>query len=152
MANYEVDVFKVYYLRIFPLWGEDSESVELGKNLEEIINKIVGEKSLASFIGSEKRSFKLCQIEEEEAVFIAQSNKLFYSKERARVWKILVPRSGIYSRETIISCISRGAGSSVEKYKNALCDHQKISYFFTHPNGEIRPVDDSVFVIENISS
>jgi len=38
----------------------------------------------------------------------------------------------------------------VEKYKNALCDHQKTSEFFTHPNGEIRPVDDSVFVIENI--
>ena len=122
MANYEVHVFRIYYLRIFPLWGEDSESVELGKNLEEIIKKIVSEKSISGFIGKEKRPFRFCQVEEEEAVFLVQYGKTFFGKERSPVWKVIVPRSVIYSREMIMSCISRGGGSNVEKYKNAQGD------------------------------
>jgi hypothetical protein len=141
--------FTLYSLRIVPLWDGDAERIELGSDLQAIIDTIVGEKSVKSLIGNDIKPMRMCMIEREEAIFLPGSQQTFYARERTPVWKVMVPASGIYSRETIMSCMGRGVGRNTEKYENVLFSYPKAGEFYTFANNEIRPVDESVFVIEH---
>jgi hypothetical protein len=144
----DVCPFTLYSLRIVPLWDGEAEYIELGGNLQAIVDTIVREKSLGSLPGNDIRPMRFCQIEQEEALFLPGSHKTFYARERSPVWKVMVPASGIYSRDTIMSCIGRSAGRNVEKYESVLCHHPQAVAFYTYSSNEIRPVDESVFIIE----
>lgn len=144
----EVIPFTVYTLRIFPLWAEDSERIELGNDLAAIIDRIVNERSVASLIGHEMKPMRFCVLEQEEAIRLVFAQKTYYEKKQTPVWKVMVPSSGVYSRETILSCIARNAGRNVEKYENVLFNHPKATRFYTYSGNEIRPVDDTVFVLD----
>jgi hypothetical protein len=141
--------FTLYWLRIVPLWDGEAERIELGSNLQEIVATIVREKSVGSLIGNDIKPMRFCQIEQEAAIHLPGPQQTFYARERTPVWKVMVPASGIYSRETILSCMARSAGRNVEKYENLLFHYPKAVAFYTCSNNEIRPVDESVFVIEH---
>jgi len=141
--------FRLYSLRIVPLWDGDAERIELGSNLQDIVDTIVREKSLRSLIGNDIKPMRICMIEQEEAIYLLRSQKTFYARERAPVWKLMVPSSGVYSRETIMSCMARSAGRNIEKYENVLFNYPKAVEFYTYSSNEIRPVDGTVFVIEH---
>lgn len=149
IVQLDVRQFSLFSLRIYPLWEGEVECVELGSDLQMIIDTILGERSVAHFLGSEFKPMRFCQLEQEAALTLVRSGKTFYERERTPVWKVMVPASGVYSRETILSCISRGAGRNVEKYRNVLYLYPKRLEFYTFSNNEIRPVDESVFVIEH---
>jgi hypothetical protein len=144
----EVVPFTVYALRIVPLWAEDPERIELGNDLATIISKIVNEKSVGSLIGHEMKPMRFCQIEQEEAILLVLAQKTYYEKIQTPAWKVMVPFSGVYSRETILSCIDRNAGRNIEKYQNVLFNYPKATRFYTYSGNEIRPVDDTVFVLD----
>lgn len=146
-----VQPFTLYSLRTVPLWDGDDERIELGRNLQEIVAIIVREKSVKNFISKSTRPMRLCMIEQEEAIYLPHSQKTFYSRERRQVWKMMVPASGIYSRETILTCIARNDGWNIEKYQNVLYQYPQTGKFYTGTNDEIRPVDDAVFVIEQLA-
>lgn len=147
-VSLKVRPFTLYSLRIVPLWEGEAEHIELGGSLQEIIAVIIREKSAKSLIGGESKPMRFCQIEQEDALYLPGSQKNYYARERSPVWKVMVPASGIYSRDTIISCIGRSAGRNVEKYQNVLFHHPKADAFYTYSGSEIRPVDESVFIIE----
>lgn len=144
----DVHPFALFSLRIFPLWEGDAERVELGDNLPEIIERIVREKSVAHLIGTGGKPMRYCRIEQEEALYLPRSQQTFYARERTPVWKVMVPASGVYRRETILSCIARGAGRNTDKYEEVLFRYPKSAEFYNFSNNEILPVDDTVFVIE----
>jgi hypothetical protein len=144
----EVVPFTVYALRIFPLWAEEPERIELGNDLAAIIDRIVNEKSVGNLIGGEMKPMRFCLLEQEEAIRLVLAQKTYYEKRQIPIWKVMVPSSGVYSRETILSCIARNAGRNVEKYENVLFNHPKAARFYTYSGNEIRPVDETVFVLE----
>ena len=148
IVTLEVVPFTVYALRIFPLWAEDPERIELGNDLAAIIGRIVNEKSVGSLIGHEIKPMRFCQIEQEEALRLVLAQKTYYEKVQTPVWKVMVPSSGVYSRGTILSCIARNAGRNVEKYENVLFNYPRATNFYTYSGNEIRPVDDAVFVLD----
>lgn len=149
MVQLEACPFTLYSLRIVPLWDGDVERIELGSNLQEIVDTIVRGKSVGSLIGKEIKPMRFCMIEQEEAIYLPGSQRTFYARERTPAWKLMVPAAGIYSRETIMSCMDRSAGRNIEKYENLLFHYPKAGEFYTFSNNEIRPVDDTVFVIEH---
>lgn len=144
----EVVPFTLYSLRIFPLWAEEPARIELGNDLAAIIDRIVNEKSIGSLIGGEMKPMRFCVLEQEEAIRLVLAQKIYYEKRQTPVWKVMVPSSGVYSRETILSCIARNAGRNVEKYENVLFNHPKATCFYTYSDNEIRPVDETVFVLD----
>jgi hypothetical protein len=148
IVELEARPFTLYYLQIVPLWDGDAEYIELGSNLQEIIDTIVREKSVRSLIGKAIKPMRVCMIEQEDAIYLLRTQKTFYARERTPVWNVMVPVSSIFSRETILSCMARNAGGNTEKYKNALYHYPQAVEFYTSFNDEIRPVDNSVFVIE----
>src|SRR5512145_3242 len=125
LVTLEARPLTVYTLRIAPLWDGAAERIELGGNLQAIVATIVGEKSVKSLIGNDIKPMRVCMIEREEAIYLPGSQKTFYARERTPVWKVMVPASGIYSRETIMSCRARGAGRNIEKYENVLFNYPK---------------------------
>lgn len=145
----EIRQFRVYYLRVVPLATGDAEYIEIGNDLEDVIDRIVGEKSLQSILVSKKLPIRYCQIEEEEAIHVNHLNKTYYEGIRKPVWKFIIPAASIYGRETIESCILRNSGRNIDKYTNALDNYPKATRFFTFSSTEIRPVDDSVFVMDD---
>lgn len=149
IVTLEARPFTLYSLRIVPLWDGDAERIELGSNLQTIVDTILREKSVGSLIGNDIKPMRFCHIEQEEAIELIRSQKNFYARERTPVWKVMVPASGIYRRETILSCMGRGAGRNLEKYENVLFHYPTAAEFYTYSNHEIRPVDDTVFVIEH---
>ena len=140
--------FMVYSLRIFPLWSGDPERIELGNDLQQIVDRIVREKSVGGLIGHNLKPMRFCQLEQEAAIHLPHSQRTYYENRQTAVWKIMVPAAGLYNRETILSCIARNAGRYVEKYENALFSHPKAALFYTYSSNEIRPVDETVFVLE----
>lgn len=151
VVTLEARPFRLYSLRLVPLWDGDAERIELGSSLQDIVDTIVREKSVGSLIGKEIKPLRFCVIEQEEVIYLLRSQQTFYARERIPVWKVMVPASGIYSRETIMSCMARSAGRNIEKYENLLFHYPKAGEFYTFSNNEIRPVDESVFVIEHRS-
>jgi len=148
IVKLEARPFTLYSLRIVPLWNGDAERIELGSNLQDIIDTIVGDRSIRSLVGKDIKPMRVCVIERQEAISLLPTQKKYYARERIQVWKVMVPVSGIYSRETILSCMARNAGGNIEKYKNALYNYPQAVMFYTNSSDEIRPVDDTVFVIE----
>lgn len=144
----EVRQFTLYSLRIVPLWEGEDERIELGSDLQGIVDTIVREKSVASLTGSGLKPMRFCQLEQQEAITVVRAGTTFYARERTPVWKVMVPAAGIYSRETILSCLARRAGRNIEKYENVLFQYPQATEFYTFSTNEIRPVDASVFVIE----
>lgn len=151
IVELEARPFTLYYLKIVPLWDGDAEHIELGSNLQEIIDTIVREKSVRSLIGKVIKPMRVCMIEQEDAIYLLRTQRTFYARERTPVWNVMVPVSSIFSRETILSCMTRNAGGNTEKYKNVLYHYPQAVEFYTSFNDEIRPVDNSVFVIEHQS-
>ncbi len=149
VVELEARQFTLYSLRIHPLWEGEAECIELGSNLQVIIDTIVRERSVSYFLGNNLKPMRFCQLEQEEAITLVRSGKIFYGRERTPVWKVMIPTSGVYSRETILSCMARSAGRNIEKYENALFNYPKAVEFYTFSNNEIRPVDESVFVIKH---
>lgn len=149
IVKLEVRPFTLYSIRIVPLWDGDAERIELDSNLQDIIDTIVREKSVRSLVGKDVKPMRVCMIEQQEGICLLPTQQNFYAKERIPVWKVMVPVSGIYSRETILSCMARNSGGNIEKYKNVLYHHPQAVEFYTNSNDEIRPVDDAVFVIEH---
>ena len=145
----EIRQFRVYYLRVVPLATGDAEYIQIGNDLEAIIDRIVCEKSLKSILGDKKVPIRYCQIEVEEAIHVNYLNKTYYEGIRKPVWKFIIPAASIYGRETIESCILRNSGRNIDKYTNALDSYPKATRFFTFSSTEIRPVDDSVFVMDD---
>ena len=141
--------FTLYSLRIFPLWEGDSESIALGSDLQSIIGRIIRERSVGHFLGREPRPMRFCQLEQEEAIYLIDAQKTYFEKRQTPVWKVMVPASGVYSRETIMSCMARGTGRNIEKYESVLFQYPKAVEFYTYSVSEIRPVDEAVFVIEH---
>jgi hypothetical protein len=141
--------FKVYALRIFPLWEGDAECLPVAGDLDQIVATIVAERSVSRFLGSEVKPIKFCQLEEQDAVFLPATGKTYYDNRQTPVWKLMVPGANVYGRDTILSCIARNAGRNVDKYRNVLFAYPKAERFFTSAGGEIRAVDDSVFVLEH---
>jgi len=149
IVNQEVRQFTLYSLRITPLWEGETECIALGENLQVIIDRIVADRSVAGFLGNDIKPMRFCVIEQEKAIFLPRTQQTFYAREQTPVWKVMVPASGIYSRETIMSCMARGTGRNTEKYENVLFNHPGAEAFYTFSSNEIRPVDASVFVIEH---
>ena len=149
LVNLEARPITLYSLRIIPLWEGEAECIALGDNLQGIIDRIVADRSVAGFLGNDIKPMRFCVIEKEEAIFLPRTQQTFYAREQMPVWKVMVPASGIYSRETIMSCVTRGAGRNTEKYQNVLFHHPRAESFYTFSSTEIRPVDASVFVIEH---
>lgn len=149
IVTLEARPFTLFSLRIVPLWGGEAERIELGSDLQGIVDTILREKSVGSLIGKDIKPIRFCLIEQEDAIYLPGSQKTFYARERTPVWKVMVPASGIYNRETIMSCMARSAGRNVEKYENVLFHHPRAVEFYTFSNNEIRPVDDTVFIIEH---
>lgn len=151
IITYAVRPLTRYSLRIVPLWDGDAECFALDGSLREIVETIMREKSVTRLIGGDVRPMRFCVIEEEEAIEVPALGKTFHAREHTPVWKVMVPAAGVYSRETILSCLTRSAGRNTEKYGNALFRHPGAAEFYTFSKDEIRPVDDTVFVIEHPS-
>lgn len=151
VADLQARLFKVCFLRIYPLWSGDSECIELGHDLAGIIRRIEQDRSLHGLLQGEKPPMKYCQLEEEEALQIVGTGNIYYARERNPVWKIMVPKANIYRRETIQSCIMRNTGKNTDKYTSVLFCYPKATEFFTYSDNEIRPVDDGVFVVDTTS-
>ena len=141
--------FTVYSLRIFPLWEGEPERIVLEGPLEELVARISREKSVAGLIGSELKPMRLCLLEGQEAVTLLPTGRTYFEPDYTPVWKVMVPASGIYPRETIRSCITRNSGRNTEKYENVLFNHPAAEYFYNFSPSEIRPVDETIFVIEH---
>lgn len=149
LVNLEARPITLYSLRIVPLWEGEAECIALGDNLQRIIDRIMTDRSVTALLGNDVKPMRFCMIEQEEAIFLPDTQQTFYAREQTPVWKVMVPASGIYSRETIMSCIARGAGRNIEKYENVLFNHPGAEAFYTFSSNEIRSVDASVFVIEH---
>lgn len=141
--------FARYALRIVPLWEGEIERIELGGSLQALIDIIVTERSIASLVGGDLKPMRFCQLEQQEAIELPDTGQVFYSQACIPVWKVMVPAAGVYSRDTILSCIGRSTARNVEKYENALFHAPLANAFYTYSNHEIRPVDATVFVIEH---
>jgi hypothetical protein len=137
----------LYSLRIAPLWDGEDERIALDGSLEEIIATIDREQSIASLTGNNTRPMRFCILEQQDAIYLPGPQQTFYARERKPVWKVMVPASGIYRRETIMSCLDRSAGRNAEKYANVLYLYPQAGEFYTYANNEIRPVDGSIFVL-----
>ncbi len=148
LVTLDVQPFTAYALKIVPLWDGEAERIELGNNLQQIVEAILRDRSVASLVGNEAKPMRLCLIEAEAAIYLPGTGQTFYARERTPVWKIMVPAAGIYRRETIMSCLDRSAGRNLEKYQNLLFHYPQAVEFYTAANNDIRPVDASVFVIE----
>ncbi|TLM67197.1 MAG: hypothetical protein FDZ69_04725 [Deltaproteobacteria bacterium] len=141
--------FTLYSLRIVPLWEGETEHFELGRDLQPLIDTIVRDRSIAGLVGGDLKPMRFCQLEQQEAIELPDTGRIFYARDRTPVWKVMVPAAGIYSRETILSCLARGAGRNVEKYESALFHAPMANAFYTFSSNDIRPVDATVFVIEH---
>ncbi|GEM_PF-5972168 len=138
----------LYLLRLQPLWEGDAECIELGSDLQEIVARIERERSVTGLLGGELKPMRYCVLEVERALCVEATGDIFHARERTPVWKVMVPASGIYSRDTIHSCLGRGAGRNTEKYETALFHYPQAREFYTYSSSEIRPVDEGVFVLE----
>lgn len=144
----EVRPFTLYWLRVFPLWEGEAELFDVAGGLPEILDVIARERSVSHFLGHDRKPMRFCRLEEQQAISLVRERKTFYSRERVPVWKVMVPASGVYSRETIMSCLARNTGRNSDKYANVLFLYPKATEFYTYSNSEIRPVDENVFVID----
>ena len=141
--------FARYSLRIVPLWEGEIERIELGSDLQALIDTITRDRSIADLVGGDLKPMRFCQLEQQEAIELPDTGQVYYAQACTPVWKVMVPAAGIYSRETILSCMGRGIGRNVEKYENALFHAPLANAFYTYSSNEIRPVDATVFVIEH---
>lgn len=149
LVTLEARRFARYSLRIVPLWEGEVERLELGSDLQALIDTIVRERSIANLVGGDLRPMRFCQLEQQDAIELPDTGQIFYAQACTPVWKVMVPAAGVYSRETILSCMGRSAGRTIEKYENALFHAPLANAFYTYSSNEIRPVDATVFVIEH---
>ena len=149
LITLEAHPLTLYALRVLPLWEGDAEIFELNGTLAEILDTITRERSVGRLVGQDRKPMRYCRLEQQEAIVLPRTRQTFYARERTPVWKVMVPASGIYSRETIVSCLSRSTGRNADKYANALYQHPKAEAFYTYSNSEILPLDETVFVIEH---